>query len=311
MPGGFRDFPRRHGWDIHGEPGKPEASKFVRLDGIDASLQLAEKVALLQAWMFFGLIAEASSIYGLEINVEKEFVLTSDDGHNIVSTAPLNGLSDKWVQAAAETAEGLKGRCAKIRELCQYLEPRIFDLRDPNNHARIRLFTYDEAEVLFSIEIAYRVLLLSLVRSGLYDAASIQPLLKTKFFDHQLRLHLRGWRRLQKQGWCHSEMTILSSLNRELPYVFFAGTLKGYPLDHGECRSDFRCNADQINEAVYKTMHADPGCTCKFVGIDIDAVCSILSQNQVPVISISRDLELRASEGLSNKFVAISHVCKS
>ncbi|ESK82731.1 het domain protein [Moniliophthora roreri MCA 2997] len=304
-PGGFQDFPERQGWIVYGESGKPELFKFTLLDGTDSPLKLAEKVALLQAWMFFGVIAEASSICGLEINVEDEFVSTTKEGRKVVGTSPLNGLAERWIESAASTPEGLEACCSKIRALCQFLEPRIFNLRDQEN--KVRLYTYDEAEVLFSIELAYRVLLLSLIRSGLYDTETIRPLHKAKFYDYQLRLHMRGWRQLQKQGWCSSEMRMLSSLNRELPYAFFAATIKRHSLDHRECGS-FRCNADQINEDVYKTTHVDLECdgTCESVGMDVNALCSILSRGEIPVISVSQNLEVKVVE--SRSFVAISHV---
>lgn len=300
--GGFHDFPERQGWVLYGELGKPELSKFIPLDGSDGLFKLSEKVALLQAWMFFGVLAEASSIYGLDINIEKEFVSNMKD-KKVVSTAPLNGLAERWLQEA-KMHEDYKGRCAKVRELCEYLECRIFDLRDEKNIVR---FNFDECEALLSIEIVYRTLLLSLARSGEYDAASIRPFLKPKFFDYQLKLHRRGWIGLQKQGWCFSEMRMLSALNRELPYVFFATTLKRYPLSHGGC-SEFQCMADQINEETYEIRHIDPGCQCTPAYADVDQLCSILSRGEIPTILVSQDLQLQVIS--DHKFVAISHVCK-
>ncbi|KDQ13629.1 hypothetical protein BOTBODRAFT_188355 [Botryobasidium botryosum FD-172 SS1] len=299
-PGGFRDFPERQGWVLYGESGKPELSKFALLDSTDASLKLAEKVALLQAWMFFGALSEASSIFGLEIDIDGEFI-SDTKGGKVVSTAPLNGLIARWLQAAG-TQERREDCCSNIRELCRYLEPRIFNLRDEDNH--VRLFSYDECEAMLSIEMAYRVLLLSLVRSGVYDAAAIRPLLKDKFFDYQLKLHRRGWNSLRKQGWCHSEMKMLSA-HRELPYAFFAATLKRHPLEHEEC-DEFQCTADQINEDTYKTMHTDPGCVCRFISVDVDEICSVLSRGRIPAILVSETLELKIVE--DHSFVAISHV---
>lgn len=300
--GGFRDFPERQGWVLYGEPGKTALSKFIPLDGTDGLFKLSEKVALLQAWMFFGVLAEASSIYGLDIDIEDEFVSNTKDG-KVISTAPLNGLPERWLHEAKMHGD-YKGRCVKVGELCEYLECRIFDLRDEKNTVR---FNFDECEALLSIEIVYRTLLLSLVRSREYDATSIQPLLKPKFFDYQLKLHRRGWIGLQKRGWCFSEMRMLSALNRELPYAFFATTLQRYPLDHG-CCSEFQCMADQINEETYEVQHVDPGCQCAFACADVEQLCSILSRGEIPTILVSQDLQLQVVSG--HKFVAISHVCK-
>ncbi|EEB93887.1 hypothetical protein MPER_07399 [Moniliophthora perniciosa FA553] len=295
-PGGFREFPERQGWIVYSESGKPEHSKFTLLDGPDSSLKLAEKLALLKLGYSLGRHLSAASI-----KIEDEFVSTTKEGYKVVGTSPLNGLAERWIEAAASTPEGLEPCCSKIRALCQYLEPRFFNLRDQEN--KVRLYTYDEAEVLLSIELVYRVLLLSLIRSGLYDTETIRPLHKAKFYDYQLRLHMRGWRQLQKQGWCHSEMRMLSSLNRELPYAFLAATIKRHSLDHGECGS-FRCNADQINEDVYHATHECHG-TCESASVDVNALCSILSHEKVPVISVSQDLEVKVVE--SRSFVAISH----
>jgi len=304
-PGGFRDFPERRGWILYGEPGKPDMTTFARLDGADVSLMAAETVAFLQAWFFFGVLAEASSIYGLDVDVESEFVSNSKDG-KVISTELLNGLTKRWLEAAL-MQDDWKDRHSRVRELCDYLKCRMFNLRGDNWSIKARRCTYEECRALLSIEIVFRALLLVLVRSGEYGATIIEPFLKTNFFDYQLKLWIKSRWALLKQGWCESELRILASLNRELPYGFFGTALKRQRMDHSNC-GQFRCMADQINEDTYQTVHVEPGCECGLASADVDELCSTLSRGRVPIIMVSDDLQLRVVE--DHQFVAISHVCK-
>jgi len=307
IPGGFYDFPARQGWMLYGEPGNPDAAKFCRLDSADSSLMIAEKIEFLQAWFFFGVLAEVSSISGLAINIEAEFVSAFDqeDGR-IVSTAPINGLAERWLTAAWRH-DDWNARLCRMHGLCGYVKCRMIDLRGEDWTVRSHLGWDVETKVLLSIEIVFRALLLALARSGDYNATMLEPLMKTKCFNYQLRLWSLARRVLRIKGWCQSEQRILAALNRELPYSYFLTTLNRHKMDHYAC-GDFRCMADQINEDTYRTLHVDSECKCEYASLCVNQLCSALSQGKIPVVIVSDDLKLRVTT--DQPYVAISHVCK-
>jgi hypothetical protein len=309
LPGGFYDFPERQGWILYGEPENPDAAKFHRLDSTNNEPLYAEKVEFLQAWFFFGVLAEVSSITGLAIDVAAEFVSVSEDEDvRIISTGPINGLVERWLTAAAGQ-ENWKNRLSRIHELSKYVKCRMFSFRNGNWTAQSRLGWDAETKVLLSIEIVFRALLLVLARSGYYQATMLEPLLQTKCFDYHLRLWRRSWPLLRNQGYCPSEMKILARLNRELPYSFFLQTLnlRRINMNHSTC-GEFRCMADQIDEDTYCTVHVDPECACGDASPNVDEICSLLSLGKVPLILVSENLIPRVVS--NHPFVAISHVCK-
>ncbi|SJL15081.1 uncharacterized protein ARMOST_18563 [Armillaria ostoyae] len=131
-PQGFWDFPERKGWMLDGKgehwkfpneivwdlldldsqyacrrqsipeevlARRPQDSLTLKCYRIDGSvLTFAEEVAFRQAWLFFGVIAEVSSICRLcGSSVEAMCVNFVQDGPSMVSTSVLNEFVTEWL----------------------------------------------------------------------------------------------------------------------------------------------------------------------------------------------------------------------
>jgi len=333
---GFYDFPERQRWmfqynhekDTHPmrshrrrrvpqdmvekRPCDPIKLKCYRVDGGDA--RLADLVAFLQAWLFFGVLAEISATCGLSIDIEREFLV---DGTH-VSTAALNGLAQRWVEAARMQASGdLKMRIERVSWILTYATS-LLHFGD-SRHIQVRKLSYPEVKALFAIEIAFRVAVLALEMSGVYDDEKLKDFRFGLLAGFPLPLReISAFAReeLLEKGWCKSEIAMIDSVAGvdpdAPPYHFFAAALERGNMDHTKCEK-VKCLADQIDENTYEPVHVEVGCQCAaeygLVSVSGEDLRAVLEEGNVPRISISDDLELTVVR--DHPYVAISHVCKS
>jgi len=276
-----------------------------RIDG-NAAL-VAEKVAFLQAWLFFGALAEVCGLCGLTVHLDKEFV--SGDS---VDTAALNGLPRRLFAASqmlrlAGTSE-LKSRLYAVLRQVQLMITRA-SWEDEHE------YTFPECRVLYTIYILLRVLSLSfLCHLPQWNLdpnddmkLSVGNLLHNWKPEGQFRMRDLTWGRLLKKGWCKSEIHLLHSDD----VFIFASFLERpeAPRDHSEC-TETRCEAYQTDEKDYKTAHIDIECRCESVSVDPEQLRDALEVNRIPKIVISHDLQLSVVDDDDYPYVAISHVCK-
>lgn len=146
--------------------------KCYRIDGGHASL--SEQIAFLQAWLFFGVLAEVSSICGLSLDLETEFLVTNDaeDGAKVVSTAALNGLSRRWLEAAGAQGQGpvqtgQPNRTARMIRVVRHAMSMQTRYVRPMKKESQSLLSYPQCMVLLSIRTAFRAVLLTLAMSGI------------------------------------------------------------------------------------------------------------------------------------------------
>ncbi|KAI5837095.1 hypothetical protein DFP73DRAFT_487757 [Morchella snyderi] len=304
---GFWDFPERAGW----MPFDSLKLKCYRIDGGHASL--SEQVAFLQAWLFFGVLAEISSICGLSLDIEAEFFAINDaeDGAKVISTAALNGLSRRWLEAAEDTAQASQpSRAARMIQVVRHAMSMQTRYVRPTKRESQSLLSYPQCMVLLSIRIVFRAVLLTLAMSGECEIAEIRSLM-----DPQVQQSFPAvWDELKDfskdillgNGWCRSECKLLERMDGA--YETFAIGLTRRKMDHNGC-NDFRCFADQVNEDVYKTVHVDAGCQCTSVVVDPEDLREVLGRGKIPRIIISKDCtQTTVSE--NHPYNAISHVCK-
>ncbi|KAK7464714.1 hypothetical protein VKT23_005920 [Stygiomarasmius scandens] len=343
---GFWDFPERAGWMLDGKalhrkfpnhivwpsgmhdldvqyacrsrtipenrlakrPRDSLAFKCFRITGEQSTL--SEEVAFLQAWLFFGVLAEVSSICGLPVDPDEQFLVV-EDGSQVVSTGALNNLLHKWLMSLnatpADVARERVGRLLRVEYHVMSLQTIISTYGDAKK-PESRALSYSECKVLLSIRFAFRAILLVCLLSKHCELTEIQFLLDSSLeqsFPAQWD-ELKGFatQELLDNDWCRSECKLLEQMDGS--YNFFATLLKRWRMDHGKC-DDFTCLADQINEEIYQTAHVEAQCHCKSMGLDPEELRSILEKGNVPRIEISDKDELFVRE--DRLYVAISHVC--
>lgn len=233
---GFHSFPQRLGWKLSG-------AVLTHQDHSSVSAQLA----FLQSWLFFGLIIEISCISGLPLSVAAEFLV--DDGKQ-VSTAALNGLARRWVEADKSTqGPGVKARGAEVYACYKQLHFMLVNWSSRNGKDGRRL-TEPECRVLLSIGMLRRVMILTAEyysgvptrMDGLDIFLGWDEALGVRFnVAGEMELRQMSLRQLLHLGWCPSEVGMLE-ISRQRHAHFFATILerKGAMQNHDHC-GDQRC----------------------------------------------------------------------
>ncbi|PBK63411.1 hypothetical protein ARMSODRAFT_542681 [Armillaria solidipes] len=332
----FWSYPERCGWIVHVKDTQCHVlcPPGVCLDGMgmeeveddtrppmfsrsDGSVVVAsDKAAFLQAWLFFGVLTEVSNLCGLDIDLATEFFL--EDGS--VSTDRLNGLPGRWFEAAATS--GLAGDKVLMKLILTIARHSHLMLSEERSEAHTSMFKYSYAEcrVFHSLEILVRTvglhLLLHTYMPGFttteeegWGRKRIERSLDWPAWYRQHpnegidQLSDLARDKLEEQGWCESELDLLA--HDELA---FASLLSRPRIrDHSSC-GDTICHAYQTEESTYRTRHVDDECSCDFVGLDTDGLIAVLSQNKVPKLVITDELELEVVSENDYPYIALSHV---
>ncbi len=333
---GFWTYPERRGWIIHTKdqkchvlcpPGichdgmsladlsnhtrQAQPAILSRADGIPVTA--SDKIAFLQAWLFFGVLTEVSALCGLEIDVGAEFIV--DNGS--ISTAKLNGLPGKWFAAAVK--KNRAGDRAFMEQILSIARHAVLMLSEELTEDGSRAFeyTYTECRVLHSLDITARIVALHLLLHVYMPGFMVTD---ENGWSHNRILKSVDWTsrecegldqlsniaqtKLAEQGWCASEIDLLAPAD-----LAFASLLSRPRIrDHSGC-GDVICNAYQTDETTYVTRHVQDGCTCNFVDVPTNLLVSALSQDKVPKLCITEQLELRVVVEDNYPYIAFSHVC--
>jgi hypothetical protein len=286
--------------------------KLFRSDGSEASL--SEEAAFLQAWLFFGVLEQINMIIGLQNDPTSDFLVKpyAQQSTNTLSTATLNTLPQRWTAALEAFSEA--DRILRWKELLEVVQ-HVMTLQTVISTVKSELresrkLTYEECKVMLSIRILFRAILLTLSLS-VPDITALQllmdPMLAQSFPMNYDELKVFASNEMRACGWCISECQLLE--NFDGAYNFFAARLSlgRWQMNHEKC-SDWMCVADQVNEAVYKTVHVKEECQCAMVQVNPAELCAVLDRGKIPKIVVSKDLEVTVTD--SEQYVAVSHVCK-
>ena len=344
--GDLATYPERRGWVVHYQDQRCHMScpPGICMDGVEASadswwdvyntihptspmlsradggaVTAASKVAFFQSWLFFGTLREISQMCGCPTDVHSEFVV--HDGQD-VSTAALNGLAGRWFTSLDTEKVGDKLFLERVFVIARRI---VLLLRQElsNDAERKPVFRYtpDQVRVLFSIDILFRALalhlLLHITSPALADetmSAWMTALLYTRdmWIEGQEDL-ARFTPEIEARGWCKSECGSLRAM--QYPDLFHFISVLDRPLakNHSAC-GDVVCSAYQVDEATYVTTHipacSDVACSQDFVGVSAEDLVERLKEDQIPVVIITDDLQIRVVSGNKHPYIALSHVCE-
>lgn len=331
---GFWTYPERHGWIIQAKdkqchvlcpPGicrdgmsladfggtrQAQLPILSHADGMPVTA--SDKVAFLQAWLFFGVLTEVSALCGLELDVEAEFIVDNAS----VSTAKLNGLPGRWFAAAVK--QNRAGDHAFMERILSIARHAVLMLSEEFAEDGTRKFeyTYAECRILHSLDITARIVALHLLLHVYMPGFTVTD---ENGWGHDRILNSVDWigracegldqlsdiaqTELAEQGWCASEIDLLAPDD-----LAFASLLTRPRIrDHSGC-GDVICIAYQTDEATYVTRHVQDGCSCNFVGVSTSLLVDTLSQNKIPKLCITEQLELRVVVEANYPYIAFSHV---
>lgn len=277
----------------------------------------ADTAALLQSWLFFGMLAE---ILVRPINVQ-DFVRFNDAGHPVITTILLPHFLLEWqdvdrkIPREAHTRN--RNRAIKcLEEVSGFLVQRPPSARRRNPlSAEMQLSIISTAEYLniFGAQYIWNAFLLRFLEapmgyrppqdrddpeiptlSGFGSGNDIHGLVQSR---------LSSWCAQEKrrllQTYCTSTLFVISNLKRERSDA------------HRKCTQE-QCFYYQIDETEYETRHSDLCPDCAFIGPDEQDLVNIIEMGKIPLVSIERDGEelrihvVKASE--KAEFTAVSHV---
>ncbi|KAK7039271.1 hypothetical protein VNI00_010176 [Paramarasmius palmivorus] len=204
--------------------------KCFKEDGTRHSLH--EEVAFLQAWLFFGVLAElnkTTSVPTPNLHVEG----TPD----VLSTAALDTLVHRWIAALeAFDDDSRRQRWGQMLQVVLHvvsLQTCISTVRSQVEES-LKL-TYDECKVLLAIRVLFRAILLTLALSSPQSESDLhllmQPTLSQSFPADWDELKDFATQEMLATGWCKSECQHLEQYDGA--YNFFATKLTVWEVANG------------------------------------------------------------------------------
>lgn len=271
--------------------------------------------ALLQSWLYYGMLCDVFSIGGLEIDVQ-DFI-QSNDGESFVTTAALRGYLDKLATGAEKIQQEV---CHQRQKMVRACLREVFGLLEIHWDAS---FPYDRWNIssVLSLDAVMSIAILgetlkhavlqiwptTLGPSPLREAHTTRPQnpMQDRFHAH---------------GWCPNEAMMLFK-GLDSTGLYLASLLKRpfmQAVRHEKCCNE-ECVALQTSESNYKVKHTEDclqGASCTDIVIEQSKISSILYSGGIPVIYVrifpedGSPPKARVFDYNSNhiEYVAFSHV---
>ena len=284
----FEDYPARRGLPKR----TIEAGEF-------SHEQQAHAAALVQNWLFFGLLEE---VFRTSVTT-KDFTKHVDDRTFLLDIEQLGELISQWQHRIAECSDEDKTAwVVRLREVFR----EVFGFLQLFSCGLSASFPTDFPAYLNPL-----VLLLDILQHHttvlFADGAEHEPV--------PANFSLDATRALMQKGWCPFTLAniLLPSVS---PSLFaYGSTFDMCPTtigqDHGGCDAT-NCAVINVDTSTYKTRHNNLFCeceaTCRTLVPKLGEVEALLEAEVVPVISFAEDGNLNISGYQEGPYVAVSHV---
>ncbi len=301
---GMFGFPERVGWQIDRQNGP------LRVDKEKSRIETPE--ALLQAWLFFGLLHDVVQTGELDFDMSTFKQKVGDQ--SFVTLAALKGQLDRLANDAVRLDVESYLKRQKIVQGCfnivlGFLDRHWDTLVAKGNWNISTVFSLDHIMLIIVLgetlkNAIAQVWPVSLERSPLRWQAFIrrQNPLRDPFLQH---------------GWCPNEAAMLFK-EFDNTGLLLASMLKrpfSDQLSHEMC-SEERCLALQTSDVNYETKHEDGCSSCTSIIIDQRKICSILKCGGIPMVYVpvfpedGEAPKVRIIDYNANnlEYIAISHV---
>ncbi|KAI9815455.1 MAG: hypothetical protein M1827_002589 [Pycnora praestabilis] len=291
--GDFFGFPSKKGWVV-------DIDSMHRMDAspsIDRSSLLLlpkdiinEAKAFLQAWLFFGTLAEVSQMTEVALRPQ-DFVREEVDGHRFLTFALLRRYVGDWAdmqfkKGCCYEADRLAKVENMLKTIASVLEGFAGVVLGPDYLAVANLIQLirKAASIIWGMP-KWKDLPVQECAAAFRNACIVPPL------DHPS---------LRARGWCPSEIDRLSHgflRNEDPQIVYYTGTLRRHRQQayHDGCSATI-CLRENVNEKQYRQVHTEACSSCSTISLQsdqVDKVISILQMGGLPRIAIHS----HASEG--------------
>ncbi|KAL8670078.1 MAG: hypothetical protein Q9168_005363 [Polycauliona sp. 1 TL-2023] len=262
--------------------------------------------AILQSWLYFGMMIEVFSGAGLEFD-PKDFTCGDAAGHWEVSTTALDRYICYWVAVCSHNDEEENREQGQHVETCLQLANSVFNAIVSNMASASTDWPLESPikSILLSIAVLGETL-------GCAEANFFAPI-------KRLRWQLPGLTQsLVDAGWCIGDIINITRDCDSSTILYLSNLDRNVSTgDHTRCTSHSGCRAYQIDWNTYTTKHVEgcPTSQCNVIGPAVDGIGRILRDGNTPLITMdlsqtpSRMSIVRDREGSAqSKYVAISHV---
>ncbi|KAK4503019.1 hypothetical protein PRZ48_006446 [Zasmidium cellare] len=305
--GDFLTYPDRAGpqWK-HVLPREGQPPFFLR--ELNHPSDRGELRSFLQCWIFFGLLHEVLSPFGLYDESEYH---EHNGGEEILHTRRLSGRIEEWRKETAlvppEEHERRKRRLVECLVLS--LQTLQCFLIDPDGSCEIRSRLGPDAPLRNSL----LAICITISRMG-EMAFKVLPELDWPEFNLRPGFSENEKHFLKERNWCPSA---IAREDAALAPVFMRHYMMHMQqpkttLDHGGCTED-GCTTVQIDDDCYTPRHARNHCQCELIGPDEAEVATCLEDGTFPVFEVTGqtldDVELKIQPYSKNiTYVALSHI---
>ena len=310
--GPLETYPERRGFRLNYWDELKFANILTLPDGSRPNVE--QSTALLQEWLFFGLLQVIHSIYGTDFD-GNDFVKSSG-GSSVLSLEKLPQRVDIWFDL--EAGKSMAVRRQHLRDIVQHLMRAMLFLTNnftANTHGSIGLtpthVVHEESQI--SLESNLEILLVVLLEAigSFYKNICFR---ERHYGQNDLEMVCLSTHRLMNNiHWCPSELNLMS-LTFDNGSSYFASRVvrKSAAARHSQCTSS-KCLAFQLEESSYQTAHSTACEGCNGLFINPAELLSILessdeSLNPRVKIEITDRGEAKLSITDKGDYVAISHV---
>jgi hypothetical protein len=261
--------------------------------------QQAHATALVQNWLFFGLLEEALRTPVLT----KDFTQPADGGAFLLNTQRLGEFISQWQQRIEECSDEDKTAwAARLREVFR----EVFRFLQLFSSGLSTSFPSDF--VAYLNPLAFLLDALQHQTTVLFaDGAEHEPLPANFSPD--------ATQALMQNGWCPFTVANILLPSASPSLFVYASSFDRCPVtigqNHGDCDATY-CAVTNVDTSTYKTRHNNLYCECearcRTLIPNIGEVRALLEAEAIPIISSTEDGNLKISGHREGPYVAISHV---
>lgn len=267
---GFKGFPARHG--------------YTRDGALNDQLPVEELAALLQSWLYFGLVAEFTGRV-----VRQEDLVMKTENSSLVTGALILVYLHEWIYSLrrlAVVSSRWVGAVDRAREVLMYaIDASVwFDYIPGMGNRRYAAIALSVKSLIITLASIYGIVepkhmigdRIDVLRPWITPTNTLMPL--PADYLHSL---------MRKHGCCPSLVRRICKRQNYCTAIYLMqlqATTISTSIQHTSC-SFTSCLAYNTNEESYITRHINAQCSCAFVSVDTGHVASLVEAGRVPVIS--------------------------
>ena len=312
----FDEYPRVRGWtmDQMWSTGiLNQAHSSLSSDHLDPKPVSRQVVAMLQSWLFFGLL---ESILGKRIRTSY-FLCDDETGTTYIHSenlvfALLGWQIQTWKRSDSEIDVVLNRAYENLRSASGIIQQLFFwtdSGTEPGDRTREKFPDFAELVVRIVPSIIRLMDVVGTAKDQIHAFSGDRII----SYDGLLDCKREREHRLVTRGWCpflirYCETSMYYSVLDWLDGSKNVSTASG----HENCTS-VECKRNNIDITTYQTLHWTESCRCQFVKPDLKSVLEIIDRDEIPVVEVmdSEPLRLKVKAQPPNEagnYLAVSHV---